>query len=105
MTLPKIEPRKVDILLERLVREGKLPNVTGDEREAMRRVLAEGIRQGMLQDERESVFNTLEDRFGGIPAEIVEAILAVDDLVSLRALGRRADVVDSLAEFRALMTP
>ena len=63
------------------------------------RWIEQGIEQGIAQNARESILDTLQIRFGTIPSDMAETITAMDNSLLLKALHKQALVVDSLAEF------
>ena len=55
--------------------------------------------EGVIQNARESVIETLSTRFEEVPTEVVEAVNQIDDVSVLKTLLRRAILVSSIAEF------
>jgi hypothetical protein len=75
-----------------LEEENKMPYVTIGERI--------GIRKGLEQGLQMSVLETLEERFGAIPASTSDAIHQIETTDRLRALLRQAIRSASLEEFQ-----
>jgi hypothetical protein len=69
--------------------------VTSVERIGMKK----GMEQGLLKATREAVVDVLEERFGGTPPTVVEAIQGMEDPSLLKSLLRRAATLGSLEEF------
>ncbi len=61
--------------------------------------IEEGVERGAVQTTRENILDLLEIRFGIVSDRVTQALAGVDDLARLKALHRRAVLVDSLAEF------
>ncbi|MGF1675809.1 MAG: hypothetical protein ACFCUV_19300 [Rivularia sp. (in: cyanobacteria)] len=55
--------------------------------------------EGVIQNARESVVETLSTRFEEVPIPVVEAVNGIDDVTILKSLLRRAILVGSIAEF------
>jgi hypothetical protein len=71
--------------------------------EGLQKGLQEGLEVGMLRKSKEAVIEILEARFDLVPRSISTAINAIEDLVSLKALLRKAATVESLDRFNQLM--
>lgn len=74
--------------------------ITSIERMAEQRGLEQGIEQAL----RETIVETLQVRFGDLPATLADRLAQVQQVERLRALFRRALNADSLATFEAILS-
>ena len=65
--------------------------------------LQQGLQQGLRQRSREDIIEVLEARFGEVPYTLREHILAVGDEAELKRLHRQSALVNTLADFCALI--
>ena len=65
--------------------------------------LKQGRQEGLLHEAREGVLEVLEARFGEVPYTLREHILAVGDEAELKRLHRQSALVNTLADFCALI--
>ncbi|MBI1930108.1 cytosolic protein [Candidatus Poribacteria bacterium] len=79
-----------------LEEENKMSYVTSVERIGMRKGLEQGLQQGLQM----SVLETVEERFGAVPASTSDAIHQIEATDRLRALLRQAIRSASLEEFQ-----
>jgi hypothetical protein len=81
----------------------KVPYITNFERLAIEKGLKQGEQIGMLREARESVLDTLEEKFSMIPEEIQGRLQKIEEREVLRQLRRQAIRASSLEEFLKLM--
>ena len=67
----------------------------------MEKGIERGMQQGMLQKAREDILDVLEARFGEMPYELRERVLAVTQEAELKRLHRQSALAESMAAFRA----
>ncbi len=81
-----------------------MPYITSVERigiqKGLQQGLQRGLQQGALEESQQLIIETLDERFGAVPAFISDAILQIRDHNQLRALHRRAIRSTSIEEFR-----
>ena len=71
--------------------------------EGIQKGIQQGIQQGYIRALREDVVSLLEERFGVVEADILEALQKVDQVEALKTLHKNAVWVDSLEEFGRLL--
>jgi len=67
----------------------------------MEKGIERGMQQGMLQKAHEDILDVLEARFGEMPYELRERVLAVTQEAELKRLHRQSALAESMAAFRA----
>ena len=65
--------------------------------------MKEGLEQGLQQGLRDSIFQTLEVRFGVIPSKVISRIERITDPETLRSIHREALKSSSIEEFEEKM--
>ncbi len=95
MFLPKELATSFKVELRNDEEANRMRYVTSIERLAKE----EGVEQGILQNARENVIETLSTRFEEVPTQVAEAINQIEDVAFLKSLLRRAILVNSIAEF------
>jgi hypothetical protein len=83
--------------------EKRMPYVTSVERIGIEKGLQQGLQQGSLQEGRQMVLEAVAVRFGAVPAEVAEAVNAVDSEETLRSLLRQAITCTDLEAFRGVL--
>jgi len=86
--------------LNRYQEERRMPLLSHIEIRGMQR----GIKQGTVQNSRESVIEVLTVRFEVVSPEVSEAINQIEDVSVLKELLRRAIVIGSMVEFQELLS-
>jgi hypothetical protein len=69
-----------------------------------RRGIEKGRQEGILQKSREDVVKILQVRFKRVPKPLVKTIQTLEDTSRLSNFLEQAVVVESLAEFKRLVT-
>ena len=95
MFLPKELATSFKVELRNDEEANRMRYVTSIERLAKE----EGVEQGILQNARENVIETLSTRFEEVPTQVAEAINQIEDVAVLKSLLRKAILVSSIAEF------
>ncbi|MBI4853995.1 MAG: hypothetical protein HY819_19530 [Acidobacteria bacterium] len=70
----------------------------------MQQGLQQGLQQGSILNAKESVINILETRFGAIPKNLTETVNKTEDITLLKNLRKQAILVNSLEEFKKILT-
>jgi len=100
MTLPEELQLSFEEQLSRYQQERRMPLLSHMEIRGMQR----GIKQGTLQNARESVLEVLTVRFEVVPQEVIEAINEIEDASVLKQLWREAIAISSMVEFQQLLS-
>ena len=97
MALPGELQQQHEATLEQ--KEGSMPHLTVWERRGLEKGLKEGLKEGKQED----VLAVLEERFGGVPGPVEQAVRAVSDPGLLSELHRQAIKTESLEAFEAVL--
>ncbi len=112
MPLPERHERELQEELETIEKDNVMPYISSAERFGLEKGLQQGLQtgrqeglqtgrqEGLLIGAREGVLEVLEARFGAIPAEIQEIIIAQSDLSTLRRWHRQAATSATLDTFQ-----
>ncbi|NER52228.1 MAG: hypothetical protein F6J92_37420 [Symploca sp. SIO1A3] len=100
MTLPEELQLSFEEQLSRYQQERRMPLLSHMEIRGMQR----GIKQGTLQNARESVLEVLTVRFEVVPQEVIEPINEIEDASVLKQLLREAIAISSMVEFQQLLS-
>jgi hypothetical protein len=68
-------------------------------------ILQKWLHEGEVKTRQTILLETVEDRFGPIPADISASVRVVQDEARLKLLNRAANTCDSLDAFRLALTP
>ena len=101
MALPGELQQQHEATLEQ--KEGSMPHLTVWERRGMEKGLKEGKEEGLKEGKQEDVLAVLEERFGGVPGPVEQAVRAVSDPGLLSELHRQAIKTESLEAFEAVL--
>ncbi len=82
----------------------KMPYVTSVEKIGIKKGIQQGMQQGMLLDAQEMLTELLEERFGGIDANLRERIKSIESRETLKKLFRQGLRAKSLDEFQDTLT-
>jgi hypothetical protein len=107
MRLPDGLERAYKEQLNEYENRNKMPYVTSIQQlgreEGLQMGREEGLQTGRLQALREAICETIEARFGEVPAAVGERVNAMEDAARLKELHRLAVVSPSLTEFESAL--
>ncbi len=78
--------------------------VTSVERRGIQKGLEQGLEQGILQTLRGNVLQILQVRFKRVPKPLIKTLQTIEDTSRLSKFLEQAVVVNSLEEFKQLVT-